>query len=128
MATDSTSSSTAESCKKPVAPRNAIAIIMDDDEELIYTSEKSQREKLRTAKDVDNETSREEVVIKLEHDGEDESEYEASSEETIYTSERLGMNNKTTDDVIIDIMSRNDKNEGPLVVNYNYNDSKSLLV
>lgn len=101
---------------------------MDDDEEIIYTSEKSQREKLRTVKDADNETSREEVVIKMEHDGEDESEYEASSGETIYTSERLGMNNKTTDDVIIDIMSRNDKNEGPLVVNDNYNDCKSLLV
>ena len=51
MATDSTSSST-ESCKAPVAPRNEIVITVDDDDEIIYTSGKLHDEELSTVKDL----------------------------------------------------------------------------
>ncbi|KAL9954458.1 hypothetical protein ACROYT_G041999 [Oculina patagonica] len=126
MATDSSST---ESCKTPVAPRNEVVITMDDDdEEIIYTSGKSQREKLNTVKDGDKERSREEVVISMNcDDSEDESECEASTGKTIYTSEKLGMSNVTTDDAIIDIMSRDDENGEPLAVNDKYNDDQSPL-
>ena len=131
MATDSTSSS-AESCKRPVAPRNEVVITMNDDDEIIYTSGKLHDEELSTVKDFDKETSREEVVIRMEHDdGKDESlmvsESKASSEKMFYTSENLEMNNVTTDDAVIDIMTSDDENEGPLPVNGNYNDGKSRL-
>ena len=132
MATDSTSSST-ESCKAPVAPLNEVVITMDDDDETIYTSGKLHDEELSTVKDLDKETSSEEVVIRIEHDdGKDESlmmsECQASSGEMIHMSESLEMNNVTTDDAIMDIMTSDDENEGPLPVNDNYNDGKSLLV
>ncbi|KAL9953854.1 hypothetical protein ACROYT_G041327 [Oculina patagonica] len=99
MATDSSST---ESCKTPVAPRNEVVITMDDDDdkEIIYTSEKSQREEPSMVNNVDKEISREEVVIRMElDDGEDESESEASFGELIYTSEKLGMNNVTMNNV-----------------------------
>ncbi len=127
MATDSTSSST-ESCKTPVAPRNEVVITMDDDDdkETVYTSEKSQREDLTTVKIVDKEASREEVVIRIEHtDGEGKSETEASSGELINTSEKLETNNVTNDVTIIEILSSDDENEGPLAVNDKYSDGKS---
>ena len=122
MATDSTSSST-ESCKRPVAPRSEVVINMDDDDEIIYTSGKMQDEDLSTVKDFDKETSREEVVIKMElGDGKDESlmmsESQASSGELIHMSENLGMHNVTTDDAIVDIMTSDDENEGPLATNH----------
>ncbi|XP_078384987.1 uncharacterized protein LOC144667444 [Oculina patagonica] len=133
MATDSTSSST-ESCKTPVAARNEVVINMDDDDEneIIYTSEKSQGEDLSTVNYVDKETSRAEVAISIEHAvGEDkslmQSESEASSGELIYTSEKLVINNAITDDAIIDIMSSDDENEGPLAVNDKYNDDETPL-
>ena len=116
-----------------MAPRNEVVITVDDDDEIIYTSGKLQDEDLSTVKDFDKETSREEAVIRMElHDSKDESlmmsECQASSGEMIHTSENLGMNNVTTDDAVIDIMTSDDENEGPLPVNDNYNDGKSLLV
>ncbi|KAL9960033.1 hypothetical protein ACROYT_G033427 [Oculina patagonica] len=131
MATDSTSSST-ESCKTPVAARNEVVIDMDDDDnvddEMNYTSEKSQHKDLRVVNFVDKETSREEVLIRIEHAyGENESKYEASSGVLIYTSEKLEMNNMTTDDAIIDIMPSDDEDQGPLALNDRNNDGKSLI-
>ena len=128
MVIDSTSSST-ESCKRPVAPRNEVVITVDDDDEIIYTSEKFQHEDLSMVKDFDKETSREEVVIRMEPgDGKDESlmmsESQASSGELIHMGENLGMNNVTTDDAIIDIMTSDDENEGPLATNH---DGKSRI-
>ncbi|XP_078342703.1 uncharacterized protein LOC144628472 isoform X2 [Oculina patagonica] len=132
MATDSTSSST-ESCKTPVAPRNEVVITMDDDDdkEIIYTSEKSQHEDMTTVNDVHKETSREELVIRMEHaDGEDESlmlsESEAASVEMIYRNNKLRMDN-ATDDAVIDIVSSNDENEGPFSVNDDYKNEKTTL-
>ena len=134
MATNSSSFST-ESCKTPVAPRNEVVIAMDDDdeEEIIYvTNEKSQRVVPGTVKDVNEETSREEVVIRIEHgEGEEESlmlsEYEASSGEMIYTSEYLGMKN-VSDDAVIDVISSDDENDGPLTLSKKFKDGKSAFV
>ena len=131
MATDCTSSFT-ESCKTPVASRHEVVITMDDDddEEIIYTSEKSQCEELNTVKDADKETKREVVIIMEPDDGKDRSlllsQSEASSGELINTIEKLGMNNVNTDDAFIDIMSRDDENEGPLALNDNCKDGKSI--
>ncbi|KAL9960061.1 hypothetical protein ACROYT_G033462 [Oculina patagonica] len=127
VAMDSSSSST-ESCKTPVAARNEVVITMDDDydKEIIYTSEKSQGEELGTVNDVDKETSTEEVVIRIEHAyGEGQSESEASSGELINT--KLAMNNVTTNDAIIDNMSSDDEDKGPLAVNDRYNNDEPSL-
>ena len=131
MATDGASSST-ESCKRPVAPRNDVAITIDDDEdEIVYKREKSQCEELSTVKDVDKYASREEVVIRIEHCDEEgslkQSESQASSGEPIYTSEKLGMKNVTTDDNVIDIISRDEENEEPLSEKDNCKDGKLPL-
>ena len=104
----------------------------DDDEEIIYvTNEKSQRVVLSTVKDVNKEASREEVVIRIEHGyDEDESlmlsEYDASSGEMIYKSENLEMNN-VADDAVIDVISRDDENDGPLMLSKNFKDGKSAF-
>ncbi|KAJ7363502.1 hypothetical protein OS493_009657 [Desmophyllum pertusum] len=135
MTTSSSTSSSTESCKTPVAPRNEVVITMEDDdddddvdEEMINV--KSQREVLSTLKDTEKEASRNEVAITIEHDYEGESlmlsQYESSSGEVIYTSEKARMDN-TTDDAIIDIMTCDDENEETLAVNDNYNDDKLCL-
>ena len=130
MATNSPSSST-ESCKTPVAPRNEVVITMEDDEDEEMINEKSQREVLSAMKGAVKEASRNEVVITMEHDDEGDSlmlsQYEASSGKMIYMSEKPRMDNRT-DDAIIDIMTSDDENEDTLVVNDNYNDGELLLV
>lgn len=131
MAIDGASSST-ESCKRPVAPRNDVAITIDDDEdEIIYKRETSQYEELSTVKVVEKDTSREEVVIRIEHcnieGSSKQSESQASSGEPIYTSEKLEIKNVTTDDTVTDIISRDEENEAPLVGNDNCKDGKLQL-
>ena len=53
-------------------------------------------------------------------------ESEGSSGELINAIEKLGMNNVNTDDAVIDIRSPDDENEGPLAVNDNCKDGKSI--
>ena len=117
MGSNGTSSST-ESCKTPVAARNEVVITMDDnDEEIDNSRVKSESEVLNVVKDAEKESSKEEVVIRMGLDNDEESsvitesESESSSGEMIYTSQESKMKTVTTGDAIIDIMESENDNE-----------------
>ena len=134
MASHGTSFST-ESCKTPVAARNEVVITMDDHHDnIIYPSDKSGSEVLNVVKDVDKESSKEQVVITMGTDDDrqsskiSDSESESSSGEMIFTSQESGMRNVTTEDVVIDIMGCDNDNEETSTMNERSSQSKKLLV
>lgn len=133
MASHGTSSST-ESCKTPVAARNEVVITMDDHvDNIIYPGDKSGSEVLNVVKDVDKESSKEQVVITMGTDNDRQSsnisysESESSSGEMIFTSQESEMRNVTTEDVVIDIMGCNNDNEETSTINEKCNQGKILL-
>ena len=134
MASDGTSSST-ESCKTPVAARNEVVITMeDDDEEIDNSRDKSESEVLSAVKDADKESSKEEVVITMGPDYDDEEssvisdiESESSFGEMSYTSQEAEMKNATTSDAIIDITGSDNDDEETSAVNEKSNQGKLLL-
>ena len=125
MASDSASSST-ESCKTPAAAHNVVVITMDDnDKKIIHPSEKSEGEELNVAKDAWKGSIKEEAVITMGLDDEEESESESFREEVINKSKEA---NTTTGDAIIDIMGSDNDNEEISVINEKSKDGKSLWI
>ena len=130
MASDSASSTT-ESCKTPVAARNEVVIPMDDnDRKIIHPSEKSEGEVLNVAKDACKGSIKEEAVITMGLDDEEEcsvkSESESFREEVINKSQDAVKKDTTTGDAIIDIMGSDNDNEETSAINEKSNDGKSL--
>ena len=121
MASDSASSTT-EFCKTPVATRNEVVIAMDDNE----------REVLNVAKDTCKGSIKEEAVITMGLDDEEEcsvkSESESSTLEVINKNQEAEMKDTTTGDAIIDIMGSDNNNEEMSDINEKSNDGKSLFV
>ena len=132
MASDS-GSSTTESYKTPVAARKEVVIAMDDnDGKIIHPSEKSEGEVLNVAKDACKGSIKEQAVITMGLDDEEEcsvkSESESFREEVINRSQEAAMKNTTTGDAIIDIMGSDNDNEETSAINEKSNDGKSLFV
>jgi len=133
MGSDGTSSST-ESCKTPVAAHNEVVIPMDDDdEEIDDLRDKSESEVLSAVKDANKEPSKEEVVIRVGLDDDEEasviseSESHSAFEEIIYPNHEAERRNVKTRDAIIDIMGSDKDNEETPTVNEKSNQGKLLL-
>ena len=125
MASDSASSST-ETCKTPAAARNVVVMAMDDnDKKIIHPSVKSDGEVLNVDKDAWRGSIKEEAVITMGLDDEEESESESFREEVINKSKEA---DTTTGDAIIDIMGSDNDNEEISVINEKSKDGKSLWI
>ena len=132
MASDSASSSK-ESCKTPEAARNVVVTTMDDnDKEIIHPSDKSECEALNAANNACKGSSKEEAVITIGLDDEEESsvksESESFREEVIKKSKEAEMKDTKTGDAIIDIMGSDNDNEETSAINEKSNDGKSLWI
>ena len=133
MASDGTSSST-ESCKTPVAARNEAVITMDDDDGEIHNSrDKSESEVLSVVKDANNESSKEEVVIRMGLEDDEEcsvfskSDSDSSFGEMICASQVSEMKNVTTNAAVIDTVGSENDDEETSVINEKSNQGKLLL-
>ena len=133
MASDGTSSST-ESCKTPVAARDEAVITMDDDDEEIHNSrDKSESEVLSVVKDANSESSKEEVVIRMGLEDDEECSVFSKSDsdspfgEMICASQESEMKNVTTNAAVIDTVGSENDDEETSVINEKSNQGKFLL-